>query len=550
MKRYLTKHVILIAILVLAAVLRIWNLGDVPPSASMDEASIGYNAYSVTKIGVDEFGDFPLISQRGYDDWRRSTYLFLVIPFVRILGLTAVAIRLPAVLLSVLSVWAVYHIVLLLFVKSSKPAVMTSLLAALLLAVSPWHVYISRLGHESNAYLSFFIFGILFFLQGIKQKSKMLFSMMCFILALISYYAGQVIVPLLGMGLIVIYRNTIFSILSKDSKMRLAAVICILVLIPVLWTIFSPSAMVRFSGTSAFRPEANQREFDRSVQLRNQAVANHDVIGEIRHNRRLFGLGVFLSGYVSHFSPVWLFTNSGSEPFKVPHLGLLYIWELPFLLVGLAAFFWSRKIDPRGKKLVFLWIILSPFPAAVATQAPHAMRSYTLAPVLVLFSAFGLAYIFTQWNKFKVLTYGALGFFIVWSLWTYYGNYFKIFPREQSRSFHYAMSQAVPYVLNHQAQYDKVVFSNENNLYQSYMLFLYYSTYDPQLYQREGGTMSGGYAETHAFGKFEFRPIKKDEAFKPNVLYVGNTADFALSVRPIAGFANLDGTIAIKAVTP
>ena len=70
------RKLFLIAILVLAAFLRFWNLGNVPPSASMDEASIGYNAYSVAKIGVDEYGVFPLISQRAYDDWRRSTYLY------------------------------------------------------------------------------------------------------------------------------------------------------------------------------------------------------------------------------------------------------------------------------------------------------------------------------------------------------------------------------------------------------------------------------------------------------------------------------------------
>src|SRR3989344_5975196 len=100
----------LFLILMLAAFLRFWQLGNVPPSASMDEASIGWNAYSVLKTGVDEYGEFPLISQRGYDDWRRSTYLFLTIPFIALLDLQIVAVRLPAVILSILTIWAMYHI--------------------------------------------------------------------------------------------------------------------------------------------------------------------------------------------------------------------------------------------------------------------------------------------------------------------------------------------------------------------------------------------------------------------------------------------------------
>ena len=201
----ISKKIPLILILILAATLRLWNLGGVPPSTSNDEASIGYNAYSVSKIGVDEYGTFPVISQRAYDDWRRSTYLFLVVPFVATLGLHSVPIRLPAVILSVLTVLATYYIVIALFKKQSRRAEITALSASLLLAISPWHVYISRLGHESNAYLSFFVFGVLFFLQGIRSWKKMLLSMVCFLLSMISYYAGQVIVPLLAIGILLLY---------------------------------------------------------------------------------------------------------------------------------------------------------------------------------------------------------------------------------------------------------------------------------------------------------------------------------------------------------
>ena len=157
MKRvFLKTKYFLILVLLIAIFLRFWNLGGVPPSASMDEASIGYNAYSILKTGLDEFGQVPLISQRGYDDYRRSTYLFLVSPSVGIFGLNAFSIRLPAAVLSVLTVFATYYIMLLLFTKRLPQANILALLASFLLAISPWHIYISRLGHESNSFLSFF----------------------------------------------------------------------------------------------------------------------------------------------------------------------------------------------------------------------------------------------------------------------------------------------------------------------------------------------------------------------------------------------------------
>ena len=121
-----------------------------------------------------------------------------------------------------------------------------------------------------------------------------------------------------------------------------------------------------------------------------------------------------------------------------------------------------------------------------------------------------------------------------------------MFPREQSDSFYFAASKAIPYVLSQSYKYDKVVFSNTDNLYQSYMDFLYYSKYDPGLYQSRGGTKSGGFAETHHIGKYEFRPIKwQTEVHDGKTLYVGNVTDFPAGSH-IATFDNLDGKPAIE----
>ena len=51
----------LILILILAAVLRFYQLGQNPPSLDWDETAHGYNAYSILKTGRDEYGyKFPL----------------------------------------------------------------------------------------------------------------------------------------------------------------------------------------------------------------------------------------------------------------------------------------------------------------------------------------------------------------------------------------------------------------------------------------------------------------------------------------------------------
>lgn len=556
------RQTILILILLLAAFLRVWNLGNVPSSASLDEASIGYNAYAVLKTGGDEYGEFPLISQRGYDDWRRSTYLFLVAPFVASFGLNTVSIRLPAVILSILTILATYYITLSLFSKRSEFSSNVALLVSFLLAISPWHIYLSRLGHESNACLSFLVFGVLFFLQGQKSKSasKILLSMIFFTLSMISYYSGQAFIPLFVVGLFFIFRKNLFSIVRSDKKILVAFIIFIILLVPIFWAIFSPEALIRFQGTSTFKSESHSEMFAKLVKLRNEAVEKNDMFGIVIYNRRLFPVQVFIEGYITHFNPQWLFMNSSSEPFKAPNMGLLYLWEAPLIIIGFVVFFLSRGLDEKAKKLIFLWFFLAPLPAAIATQAPHAMRSYSILPTWQIFTAFGLTYAFYnakdymgsafnrsdyELRKFNILILSAFVFFISISLLTFYKNYFITFPKEQSRSFQYALSKTIPYVLSQQKDYSKIVFSNKDNLYQSYMFFLFYSKYDPSLYYQQGGTKSGGFAETHKFGKYEFRPITWGEENK-NGLYIGNTDEFPQEIVIKQAFINLDGKEVIK----
>ncbi len=552
MKKFLGgRPIILIAILALAAILRFWSLGNVPPSASLDEASIGYNAYSVLKTGGDEYGEFPFISQRGYDDFRRSTYLFLVVPFVALFDLNVISVRLPAVILSILTVWVTYHIVLLLFSKRSEFSSNVALLASFLLAISPWHIYISRLGHESNAYLSFFVFGVLFFLQGERNKSKVriLLSIIFFTLSMISYYAGQVFIPLLVIGLFFIFRKNLLSIITSDKKVLILFFAFAVLLVPIFWVIFSPKALVRFQGTSTFKPEAHSKEFAKRVELRNKAVESNDIVGTIIYNRHLFPVQVFFEGYIAHFKPQWLFTNSSSEQFKVPNMGLLYLWEIPFIAIGIAALLFSRVLDRQAKKLIFLWFFLAPLPAAIATQAPHAMRSYNFLPTWQIFTALGLAYLFYKLPKFKILTLSVFALLILVSVSTLYKNYFIVFPKEESKSFQYALSKTIPYVLSRQKNYQKVVFSNKDSLYQSYMFYLFYSKYDPKLYQNQGGTISGGFSEKHSFDNLFFEPINfKEDNRSKGTLYVGNPNEFSKNINPIKIFRNLNGEEAIIAV--
>ena len=542
------EYIALFFILLLTIFLRFWNLSLVPPSPSLDEQSIGWNAYSVLKTGGDEYGQFPLISQRGYDDWRRSTYLLLTLPTIGIFGLNAFAERLPAVILSVLTVFSSFWIVRLLFIKHQKFALLTSLLVPLLLAISPWHVYISRLGHESNACLSFLVFGMLFFLWGERKKNFSLIITSCifFTLSMISYYSGQVIIPIFLIALLVLYRKSLTAILFANKKRILIFSVLLIFFTVIFVDVFSPSSLTRFQGTSTFTPSAHPELFKQMVLLHNKAAEQKNIIGEIIYNRRFYPAVVLTEGYFSHFNPWWLLFNAGLDPFKIPNMGFLYVWELPFLLLGMAVIIFTKQLPVQSKILIFLWFFLGPLPASIATQAPHAMRTYNILPTIQIFTALGLVFIFYKLEKTKIVSLVFFGLLMLYSLTTLYKNYFVLFPQIESEPYQYAMRSAIAFINENKTSYSRIVVSNKDNLFQSYMFYLFYSKYDPKKYHQSGGTISGGFAKTHTIDTIAFRPIDWRNEISGTLL-IGNPSDFPQNTPVLFTSYYLDGTIGVVA---
>ena len=157
-------------IFLLAAFLRLYALAIVPPAPSLDEVSIGYNAYSILYTGTDEYGYRLPLLLRAYDDWRPALYVYLVIPFVKFMGLSSLAVRFPSIILSLLAVWMLYRIGKLLSRFNTRLHYLGEV-SALLLTISPWHIYISRLGHEANLGLTLTIAGIYMLFVFILEKS-------------------------------------------------------------------------------------------------------------------------------------------------------------------------------------------------------------------------------------------------------------------------------------------------------------------------------------------------------------------------------------------
>ncbi|HOZ53701.1 MAG TPA: glycosyltransferase family 39 protein, partial [bacterium] len=190
----------LLIILIISIFLRSYKLSTTPPVNS-DEAALAYNAFSLLETGKDEHGISWPLHFKSFGDYKPGGYVYLSLPFIKILGLNTLAIRLPNLILSVLSIYFFYKLVSLLSIRT------LGFYSTIVLSLSPWHIHFSRGAWESCTALSFTIIAIYLFYsyilnlprqrRGRKTYFYLYLSILFFSLSLYTYHSARLITPLI-----------------------------------------------------------------------------------------------------------------------------------------------------------------------------------------------------------------------------------------------------------------------------------------------------------------------------------------------------------------
>lgn len=543
-------RIFLLLIVLLAFILRFYKLGSIPTGLEWDEVSIGYDAYSILKTGRDQFGNFLPLTFRSLDDYKPPLYEYLTVPAIAIFGLNEFSTRFPSAFFGSLSVLVTFYLVKELFKNklSDSKAETVALLSSFLLAISPWHLQFSRAAFEVNFSVFIVISAVFFFLKGLENNKLFILSSLFFGLALFSYHSTRFITPFLLLSL--------FLANFKKIKLTSKAVIFstflyfifVIIFLPIL---FSKEAQIRFEVTNISNVFTDVKMV-RSLNLAElvDEKSSIDSIFRFFHGKKPILLRLLVSNYLVHFDPDFLFIKGDVPLHHAPGFGLLYLTELPFILIGL--FFFLKRHLTKQNIVLLVWFLAAPLPAAVTLQVPHAVRTELFLPTFQIFSGLGL-YLFFNFIKQNKLLFviSSLIFFAVFYLdFSYYlHQYYVHTPYELSKQWMYGRKEAALFVDSIKDKYDKVIVSVK--LEHPHIFFLYYLKYDPVKYLSEGGTFSGGWAvDNNKFDKYEFKYITYEELkdMYPNSIIVGRADEFPNSVETLKTIYYLNGEEAIKII--
>lgn len=453
MTSFLIRNRLLALIILIAFLLRFYQLGQNPPSLNWDEASNGYNAYSILKTARDEYGNFLPLTFRAFGDYNPALSVYTLVPSIAAFGLNEFAVRFPSALLGTLSVLVFFPLI-----RKLTNNTKLSLLSSLFLAISPWHIQFSRYDHEANFMLFFVILGLTCLVSAFKKFPLLLISSVSFSLALNSYQGAKIWLPLILLLSIFWFRK---ELIKFGAKLFLPLLILFISTIPIISNL--QNSLIRANSVSLLQ---NDHKFK-----------------------------TFITGYLSHFAPNFLFISGDTiGRHSVSGMGQLYLFELPLIILGLIKLIGTKT---RSAKFFLTWFLVAPIPAALATPTPHALRSITFLPLWSILAAFGIGIIVNSniQKNFKKLIIVLLTLTALYNISSYLHLYYNHYPKEKALDWQVGYEEMVKYVDNIKNNYDTIVVSNFYG--RPYIYVLFYTRFNPKLYHPQSQNKT-------KFDKYEF----------------------------------------------
>ena len=352
----------------------------------VDEAMASINAYEIAKSGNDLLKThMPLY----FDAWlyggQSPMAIYISAAFVKLLGASRFAVRLPVLIFSLLSLRAYFEFVYNVFNKQRYRVILCAVAA-----ISPWSIFSSAFLLDCN-YIAFFIlFGLCFLSKAIKEEKAAsttalyAVSMVCFGLCFYCYMASILIVPVL---LALIYLQLFLKKRISIKNIFISVIVILIVSIPfIVFGLVTLGVLpkMNFLGFSLTNMQYYSRQNSLSVSEKGMFVKNIAT-----YLLLLFGIDFTI-------------ISEGIAKFQYSNLfgGIFVALGIGFFLSSL---FKKKKFDAVQNAFLLSFLISSLAYCLLVGEADINFL-YRLAPIeffLLFFEGIGIAELSLRLKNFK-----------------------------------------------------------------------------------------------------------------------------------------------------
>lgn len=496
--KFTKEKTVLAVILLLATSVRFWRLSSIPNGFYIDEAAIGYNAYSLLLTGRDEWGKFLPIFLKSFDAYSSPLYAYLTTVPIKLFGLSIFSVRVLSAFSGVASVYVFYLLLKSIKVFKSK---LSAYIGVFLFAMSPWSIFFSRGAYEANLALLLLLVSALLLIRATRDRS---FLVLAFFVLGVSAYAYQA--ERLLSAVIVLGTNIYFATKPNSKKYLVwANILYFLVLTPQISLLFTKSFASRASGL--FYSDLIVSESQKIMYLPSHVSKVLVLVRE------------FLSRFMSYISPKNIFFSPDPDLQRsLPELSVLFPWMVIPFGYGL------HVVYKNYNKYVLLSLLGALFISIPAlTRDPFStLRSLQLLPIYIFIITLGVDRLLSQ--KYK-LTFLFVVVVLALSTISLCRSYFVLFRVERAEVWGYGYDQVASFALENP---DRHIVIDTSRIKPPYILLTFYMKYPPAEFQRLN-QYSGNYYgldtkfdNTYEFANIETRTINWEEDIYVHQVLLGD----------------------------
>jgi len=381
---------------------RCWRFLELPLGVNQDGLMGAVEAYCLYSGGVDQYGTSWPTYFRAWDYAQMSTpYSILMIPFIHIFGLNKLSLRLPMLLVSLLSFPVVWDL------GRRIAGRWYALLVLLIVATNPWHMLQSRWGIDCNLMPHVLLLAVYLLMIGSNRRWALYLSMVFFGISIYSYGLACFSVPVLLVFAAVHY-------LARRKAKIWDVLICVLIFVGVAGP-FLYTMVINMLGLDPVRlGPVTLPFFENSLRSRDMALTSE--------NPYL----TMLDNLMEHLG-TWMYVRSNEWYNTVPWTHAMYIFMSPVLCWGIYSLWRERRTLAEknmesslrdGGMIVLLWMLAAVFNGMMVGGVIN--RNNVVYYPLILLGAYALHQMGRRLRTALVLMLGMLAVSFVGMNVTYF----------------------------------------------------------------------------------------------------------------------------------
>lgn len=444
--------IILVLLFLAGLLLRIYKLSSIPAGPEWDEASVGYNAFSIAKTLKDEWGNsFPLIFP-AFGDFKNPLYIYVTSFIVKLFDLNTFTLRFCAALAGSMSIIVWYFIAFFTF-----HSIFVALFTALFMSIAQYGIFYSRIAGDGIMLSSFLIsLGLLFEIVSIKKRNGKYFllSTIAFILSIFSYNLARIVSPLLLISFTLV---NYVSLKDKRRDLILPIILCFCTFF-LLFFQYKQGAFSRIKDVGVFGDT-------KGVVLEIGEYRYHDknnILSKILHNKPVFYSITLLNNYLSHFGTDFLVNVKIRQVVNESFFPILYLFQLPFYIVGIIYFIYLLFSKKSVFLLtLFLLFVIAPIPSMITEGAPNGRRYLASYGLTECFIALGVyrAYITLISKKVRIFYLTIFVIILLLSFGVFLYSFFIQYPTDYSYIYAARENKICSELKSKYSKYHRIVFS-------------------------------------------------------------------------------------------